>query len=65
MVTANLRVDLYRLITDAISRGIDSGWYRAHKHTGTPDEFTIKSKIYDATVEQICEYIEFDDSPEK
>jgi len=38
-----MKVKMYQLIERIVSQGVDAGWYRAHKHTDTPIENTIKS----------------------
>lgn len=48
-----LRVDIYRLVSDAVEDGITSGWYRAHKHTDTPTPEFIKCEIESAVMNEL------------
>jgi hypothetical protein len=56
-----IKVDLYKVIREAVENGIAYGWARAHKHTDAPDEHTIKTAIEDAVMNELCEVITFDD----
>tara|TARA_R110000737_G_scaffold80509_1_gene112713 strand:+ start:34 stop:210 length:177 start_codon:yes stop_codon:yes gene_type:complete len=40
-----MKVKIYPLIERLVEQGIDAGWNRAHKHTDTPIEETIKHCI--------------------
>lgn len=51
---------LYRLVVETVNDGIDYGWIRAHKHTDNPTEETIKTAIYDAITNNLCETFDFD-----
>lgn len=56
-----MRARTYDLLVRAIDAGIDYGWNRAHKHTDTPDEGTIKEQISSAIMNEISEYFSFED----
>lgn len=56
-----VRIDLYRLIADAVERGIAYGWSRAYKHTDTPEPDSVKQDIEDAVMNELCEFIQFDE----
>ena len=43
-----MKVKMYPLIERIVEQGIDAGWNRAHKHTDTPNEETIKNCIHDS-----------------
>jgi hypothetical protein len=56
---STIRVDCYKILSDAIERGISFGWNHSHKHTDTPDAGTIKAQIFDDIMTEICEYFSF------
>jgi len=43
-----------------VEEGIDAGWNRAHKHTDTPIEETVKSCIEEYIMNGFDEYFDFD-----
>lgn len=45
----------------AISEGVRSGWYRAHKHVEAPNESAIHDAIEDAVMSAIYDYFTFDE----
>ena len=56
------------IFEDCVESGICYGWNRAHKHTDTPCEITIKNAIYDGIILMIDECFTFDqliDKPEE
>lgn len=57
-----VRVKLYHLIEDAVERGINRGWNRAHKHTDAPTEEMLKDQLNLAVMGEICELIDFQDT---
>ncbi len=59
-----LRVNVYRVLSDCVEQGINHGWYKAHKHTDTPDEQSIKTAMDDAVMAEICDYFDFTDEDE-
>ena len=54
-----MKLKVYPLIERIVETGIDSGWNRAHKHTDTPIEETIKSCIEEYILQGFDEYFEF------
>ena len=40
-----MKLKMYSLIQQIVESGVDAGFNRAHKHTDTPDEETIKQCI--------------------
>ena len=50
-----------RLIEDAIERGIQRGYWRAFKHTDSPDQESIFTNISDCIMFEIDEYFTFDE----
>ena len=55
-----MRIKMYTLIERIVEEGIDAGWNRAHKHTDTPAEETIKSCIDEYILYGFDEVFEFD-----
>lgn len=53
--SCDLRVDTYRLVSEAIEEGIAAGWRRAHKHTDAPEESFIKCEIENAIMNRLSE----------
>lgn len=52
-------VDKYRLISEAVERGVSYGYRRAHKHTNTPSEEMIFEQIQNAILFEITEVFQF------
>ena len=55
-----MKVKMYPLIEQIVEQGINAGWNRAHKHTDTPDEETIKNCIEQNIMNGFDGYFEFD-----
>ena len=60
-VSGGMRVRAYEVLRRAIEDGAAYGWRRAHKHTATPSEETIKDEIVTGILNEVCEYFDFDD----
>jgi hypothetical protein len=58
---AELKINTYVVISRAVEEGITRGWYRAHKHTDTPSEPTIKSEIEKEVLNSLTEIISWSD----
>lgn len=56
-----MKVSTYRVLTDAVERGVTIGWNRAHKHQDKPDRNTIEEYIAQEVLNSICEYFSFYD----
>jgi hypothetical protein len=56
-----MKANTYKILTDAVERGIQYGWNRAHKHTDTPDDREIRQQIETSVMSEICEYFTFDE----
>lgn len=54
-----MKVKMYTLIQQIVEQGIDAGYTRAHKHTDTPIEETIKHCIEQYIMQGFDEYFEF------
>lgn len=55
-----MKVKMYPLIEQIVEQGTDAGYLRAHKHTDTPDEETIKNCIEQYIMNGFDEAFEFD-----
>lgn len=55
-----MKVKIYPLIERLVEEGIEAGWNRAHKHTDTPIEETIKHCIEQYIMNGFDEAFEFD-----
>ena len=55
-----MKVKMYPLIERLVEEGIDAGYLRAHKHTDTPIEETIKQCIEQYIMQGFDEAFEFD-----
>ena len=55
-----MRIKIYKLIEQIVEQGTDAGYQRAHKHTNTPDEETIKNCIEQYIMNGFDDYFEFD-----
>lgn len=56
-----LKLNVYKLIADAVDVGCVIAYNRAHKHTDKPDEETMHSAYYGAVMNELCEILDFDD----
>jgi hypothetical protein len=60
----NMKPNIRTILTQAIDRGIDYGWSRAHKFTDSPDESRIKGSIEIDIWNEIDEVFDFEIEPE-
>lgn len=60
-VKCSVKLDAYRIISDAVDVGICSGWNRAHKHTETPSQQHVIDELHKSIMNQLCEILKFDD----
>ena len=54
----------YRVLQEAIERGVAYGWMRAHKYTEQPERRDAEDAIYQAVMHELCEWFDLDDPPE-
>lgn len=54
-----MKVKEYDVLARAVEEGIDIGYTHAFKHTDEPGEQLLKDCIYEAVMNQICEWFEF------
>jgi hypothetical protein len=59
-----MKPNIRTILTQAIERGIDYGWSRAHKYTDSPDESRIKGSIEIDIWNEIDEVFDFEIEPE-
>jgi hypothetical protein len=53
-----MKPKLRNVLELAIKNGIDYGWNRAHKHTDTPNENSIKQEIEEAIWHEVYEWFD-------
>jgi hypothetical protein len=56
-----MKINSYLVIEQCVERGVDWGYSRAHKHTDAPAEAYIKTEITHAVMNELSEFITFDD----
>ena len=59
-----MKVKMYQLIEQIVNSGIHAGYARAHKHTDTPIEETLKQCIEQYIMQGFDEYFEFNQEEE-
>ena len=59
-----MKPNIRTILTQAIERGIDYGWHRAHKHTDTPTTERIVEQIEIEIWNEIDEMFDFETKPE-
>jgi len=57
----SIRLNAYRIISDAVEDGIQFGWNRAHKHVENPSKEHILAEIHSNVMNSLCDIINFDD----
>jgi hypothetical protein len=60
----NMKPNTRTILTQAIERGIDYGYHRAHKHTDSPDPSRIIESIETEIWNEIDEVFDFEIKPE-
>ena len=59
---ARLRLQTYHLMSDAVERGVQLGWTRAHKHTSMPSRETMEEAMSRSITELLSELIDWEKS---
>ena len=59
-----MKPNIRTILTQAIERGIDYGWSRAHKHTDSPTTESIVEQIEIEIWNEIDEMFDFETKPE-
>lgn len=57
-----IRVDLYRIVADAVDAGVAYGTMRAFKHTNTPSTEAIEDAVSNAVMNELCDVLMFDEA---
>jgi len=52
-----IQLNTYRVIDDAVERGVEIGWRRAHKHDDTPTPDVVRAAIADAIMLELSEVV--------
>ncbi len=60
-VSATIKLNTYKIISDVVEIGITRGWNRSHKHSDNPHESTIINEIHSAVMNELCEILKFDE----
>jgi hypothetical protein len=55
-----LRVNIYKVVSEAVEQGVTYGYRRAHKHVDNPDEEHMKQELFNGVLNALCEVIDFD-----
>jgi len=58
-VGGTVRVNAYKVVSDAVEQGAIYGWYRAHKYTDKPVEDDAVEAIRQAVLNELCEVLIF------
>ena len=58
---SSIKLNVYKIISDAIENGIRYGYRRAYKYVENPSEDTIIEQIHLAVMNELCDIINFDD----
>lgn len=62
MTNQKIKVDLYRLISDAVESGLQGGFMKAHKYADNPSMDAICQMQHNYIMNAICEFISFEDA---
>lgn len=54
-----MKVNDYAVFTECLENGINRGYRRSFKHTDTPSEEHMKQEIYNAVLNEVCDYFKF------
>lgn len=60
VIQDTVKLNAYAVISDAVDRGVTTGYRRSHKHTDTPGEHGITDAIYSAIMAELCEVLKFE-----
>ena len=55
-----MKLRAYNIVSDAIERGIERGYRRAHKHVDNPREEEVKEAVFIAVMGELCDIIDWD-----
>lgn len=54
-VDTQIKLDAYKVISDAVEIGVTFGWDMAHKHQATPSAEHIKDEIRRSVMISLCD----------
>ena len=57
-----VKVDVYKVIQDAVERGVRYGYSRAHKHVEHPGEEHLCQEVYTSVMNELCDLLKFEES---
>jgi len=60
-VGATVKINVYRIIDDAVESAIRYGYSRAFKHTDSPTKDQIMNEIHRSVMNNLCDILKFDD----
>lgn len=60
-VQADVKINVYKVLDDAIDKAIRYGYHRSHKHTSNPSEELVIEEIHRAVMNELCEILKFGD----
>lgn len=56
-----MKINYYRIITNAIDQGFDDGWEYAYRYTDTPKKQDLKEAIVDHIIYKLEDWFEFEE----
>lgn len=59
--SADLKLRVYSIVSDAVDSAISAGFYRAHKHVDTPSAAEVHEAVLAAVMSELCDIIDFGD----
>jgi hypothetical protein len=62
-VKVPLRINARRIVEEAIERGLELGYARAHKHTDKPAKDILVERQVAAIWQELDEYLDFGEQP--
>lgn len=60
-VNSSVKIDAYKVIDDAVDKGIRYGYHRSYKHVEQPSEDLMIEEIRRAVMNELCEILKFDE----
>lgn len=61
MTKQTVKVNLFKIVSDAVFEGAQFGVNRAFKHTNKPTLESIVSSVHDEVMNALCDVLQFDD----
>lgn len=60
-IDSQIKIDAYRVLSDAVEIGIVFGLQSAYKYQNTPDTETIKEEIHRSVMNSLCDILQIED----